>query len=59
MERNFCAIGYFVDTVGRNEKTIKNRSEEDYVIDQIALNEYIDLLRVVEGNRTKNRQSFK
>lgn len=48
-----------MDTVGRNEKTIKNRSEEDYVIDQIALNEYIDLLRVVEGNRTKNRQSFK
>lgn len=49
MERNFCAIGYFVDTVGRNEKTIKNRLEEDYVIDQIALNEYIDLFTGSRG----------
>lgn len=49
MERNFCAIGYFVDTVGRNEKAMKNRLEEDYVIDQIALNEYIDLFTGSRG----------
>ena len=37
--RNFWARGYFVDTVGRNEKVIKeyikNQLEEDYMADQI------------------------
>ncbi len=45
--RNFWARGYFVDTVGRNEKAIKeyikNQLEEDYMTDQISLKEYIDL----------------
>ena len=44
--RNFWARGYFVDTVGRNEKAIKehikNQLEEDYMTDQISLKEYID-----------------
>ena len=44
--RNFWARGYFVDTVGRNEKVIKeyikNQLEEDYMVDQISLKEYID-----------------
>ena len=39
--RNFWARGYFVDTVGRNEKVIKeyikNQLEEDYMADQISL----------------------
>ena len=44
--RNFWARGYFVDTVGRNEKAIKeyikNQLEEDYMTNQISLKEYID-----------------
>ena len=44
--RNFWARGYFLDTVGRNEKAIKeyikNQLEEDYMTDQISLKEYID-----------------
>ena len=44
--RNFGARGYFVDTVGRNEKVIKeyikNQLEEDYMADQISLKEYTD-----------------
>ena len=44
--RNFWARGYFVDTVGRNEKAIKeyikNQLEEDYMADQTSLKEYTD-----------------
>ena len=44
--RNFWARGYFVDTVGRNEKVIKeyikNQLEEDYMADQHSLKEYTD-----------------
>lgn len=44
--RNFWARGYFVDTVGKNEKAIKeyikNQLEEDYMADQISLKEYTD-----------------
>lgn len=44
--RNFWARGYYVDTVGRNQKVIeeyiRNQLEEDYMSDQISLNEYID-----------------
>ena len=44
--RNFWARGYFVDTVGRNEKVIKeyikNQLEEDYMANQISLKEYTD-----------------
>ena len=44
--RNFWARGYFVDTVGRNEKAIKeyikNQLEEDYMTDQISFKVYID-----------------
>ena len=38
--------GYFVDTVGKNEKAIKEyirtQLEEDYMSDQITMREYID-----------------
>ncbi|MDO4391941.1 MAG: transposase [Clostridium sp.] len=40
------ATGYFVDTVGKNEKIIKeyirNQLQEDYIADQIEIKEYID-----------------
>lgn len=45
-KRNFWARGYYVDTVGKNEKVIaeyiKNQLEEDYMKDQISLKDYID-----------------
>ena len=44
--RNFWARGYFVDTVGKNEKAIKeyirNQLEEDYMSDQISMKELTD-----------------
>lgn len=44
--RNFWSRGYFVDTVGKNEKVIKeyirDQLEEDYINDQISMKEYID-----------------
>lgn len=44
--RNFRARGYFVDTVGKNEKLIReyirNQLEEDYATDQISIEEYMD-----------------
>ena len=44
--RHFWARGYFVDTVGRNERAIKeyikNHLEEDYTKDQMTMKEYID-----------------
>ena len=44
--RHFWARGYFVDTVGKNEKMIadyiKNQLEEDFAKDQISLKEFAD-----------------
>ena len=44
--RHFWATGYFVDTVGKNEKIIKeyirNQMQEDYIADQIGIEEYVD-----------------
>ena len=44
--RHFWATGYFVDTVGKNEKVIKeyirNQLQEDYISDQIGIEEYVD-----------------
>ena len=44
--RHFWATGYFVDTVGKNEKIIreyiKNQLQEDYISEQIGIEEYID-----------------
>ena len=52
--RNFWCRGYYVDTVGKNEKMIKeyirNQLEEDYTNDQISLKEYTDPFT---GNRKK------
>jgi len=44
--RHFWCRGYYVDTVGRNEKVIneyiKNQLQEDIASDQISLKEYSD-----------------
>lgn len=44
--RHFWARGYFVDTVGKNEKIIReyirNQLQEDYMLDQIGLKEFED-----------------
>ena len=44
--RHFWCRGYYVDTVGRNEKVIqeyiKNQTEEDCMADQISFKEYMD-----------------
>lgn len=44
--RHFWCRGYFVDTVGKNEKKIReyiqNQLEEDYVKDQVSMKEYLD-----------------
>ncbi len=54
--RNFWARGYFVDTVGKNEKIIKeyirNQLKDDYMSDQISIEEYIDPFT----GKTKNRK---
>ncbi len=52
--RNFWCRGYYVDTVGKNEKMIKdyirNQLEEDYINDQISLKEFTDPFT---GNKRK------
>ena len=44
--RKFWCTGYYVSTVGRNEKAMKqyirNQLQEDYLADQMSLKEYID-----------------
>ena len=44
--RHFWCRGYYVDTVGRNEKAIneyvKNQLQEDIMADQISIKEYTD-----------------
>lgn len=44
--RTFWCRGYYVDTVGKNERMIKeyirNQLEEDYAADQISFKEYLD-----------------
>ena len=44
--RHFWCRGYYVDTVGRNEKVIqeyiKNQTEEDCMADQMSFKEYMD-----------------
>lgn len=44
--RHFWCRGYYVDTVGKNEKTIReyidNQLQEDIVADQMSLKEFVD-----------------
>ena len=52
--RNFWSRGYFVDTVGKNERVIqeyiKNQQERDYAQNQVTLKEYMDPFT---GNKCK------
>ena len=45
-QRSFWCRGYYVDTVGKNEKIIKeyirNQLQEDMMYDQISIKEYKD-----------------
>ena len=55
--RHFWCRGYYVDTVGKNTKKIReyinNQLKEDWQADQISLSEYIDPFtgEPVKGNR--------
>ena len=44
--RKFWCTGYYVSTVGKNEKAIKeyikNQLQEDYIEEQMSIKEYID-----------------
>ena len=55
--RNFWCRGYFVDTVGKNEKRIaeyvRNQLREDYTEDQLTLKEYIDPFTGEQENKGK------
>ena len=58
--RNFWCRGYYVDTVGKNEKMIKdyirNQLEEDYTSDQISLKEFTDPFTGDKRTKGKKRQ---
>ena len=55
--RHFWCRGYYVDTVGKNEKRIaeyvRNQLLEDYTEDQITLKEYIDPFTGERENKGK------
>ena len=44
--REYWCRGYYVDTVGRNQKVIaeyiRNQLKEDYTLDQMSIKEYTD-----------------
>lgn len=51
--RHFWCRGYYVDTVGRNERVIseyiQKQLQEDYYTDQISMSEYIDLFTGIKN----------
>ena len=53
--RHFWCRGYYVDTVGRNEKKIaeyvRKQLQEDIVADQLSLKEYIDPFTGSKNNK--------
>ena len=59
--RHFWCRGYYIDTVGRNEKKIKeyiqnqlqNQLKEDYYTDQISIKEYYDPFTGESVNKNK------
>lgn len=59
--RKFWARGYFVDTVGKNEKTVReyiqNQLAEDKLSDQMSMEEFIDPFtgEPVEGYKKKKK----
>ena len=61
--RHFWAKGYFVDTVGKNEKRIReyiqNQLQEDKLYDQMSLKEFIDPFTDEPVERGKKKKPFK
>ena len=55
--RHFWCRGYFVDTVGRNKtaitKYIQNQMEEDQMVEQMSMKEYIDPFMGTPGKEGK------
>ena len=55
--RHFWCRGYYVDTVGRNEKAIqeyvRNQLQEDIAADQIRLKEFTDPFTGEPGSKGK------
>ena len=64
--RHFWCRGYYVDTVGKNEKAIReyidNQLQEDIMADQLTLKEFVDPFTgepVKEGKRKQRRDDRK
>ena len=61
--RHFWTKGYFVDTVGKNEKRIReyiqNQLQEDKLYDQMSLKEFIDPFTGEPVERGKKKKPFK
>ena len=61
--RHFWAKGYFVDTVGKNEKVIaeyiRNQLQEDKLYDQMSMKEFIDPFTGEQVRRDKKEKPFK
>ncbi|MFP4925311.1 IS200/IS605 family transposase, partial [Staphylococcus pseudintermedius] len=49
----FWCIGFYVDTVGRNKKVIeeciRNQLQEDIVVEQLTIMEYIEPFTIYRG----------
>ena len=61
--RNFWADGYYVSTIGKNEKKIKeyirNQLQEDIATDQITLKEFVDPFAIEEEQEKEKREKKK
>ncbi|MEG0277438.1 MAG: transposase, partial [Coprobacillus sp.] len=61
--RHFWAKGYFVDTVGKNEKVIReyiqNQLHEDKLYDQMSMKEFIDPFTGEQVEGSKKKKPFK
>ena len=61
--RHFWARGYFVDTVGKNEKVIReyiqNQLQEDKLADQMSMKEFIDPFAGEPVKEGKRKDPFK
>lgn len=57
--RHFWCRGYYVDTVGLNEKAVreyvKNQLQEDMANDRISLQEYIDPFTGEQVQKSKKK----
>ena len=61
--RHFWAKGYFVDTVGKNEKVIaeyiRNQLQEDKIYDQMSMKEFIDPITGEQVKGGRKEKPFK